>query len=73
MLYYRWKTYSESSLKTHGEMIKHVLFGAESISNQSSTFTRMAVLEARADKNTFKKVLACLPFIMFLVFGFVLG
>lgn len=38
----------------------------------TSTFNRMAVLEARADKSTSPKVLLLLP-VMFLIFGFALG
>ena len=54
-------------------MAQQILFGAKNIGKQSSTFTRMAVLEARADKKALKKTLAFLPFFMFLVFGFTLG
>lgn len=38
----------------------------------TSTFCRMATLEARADKTTSPKVLLLLP-AMFLIFGFALG
>lgn len=55
------------------EVVRQILFGAKNIGKQSSTFTRMAVLEARADKKALKKTLAFLPFFMFLVFGFTLG
>ena len=43
-----------------------------SADKQSSTFNRIAVLEARADKRASLKVLLFLP-AMFLLFGFVLG
>ena len=54
-------------------IVRQILFGARNVGEQSSTFTRMAVLEARADKKALKKTLAFMPFFMFLVFGFVLG
>ena len=74
MLYFpRWKKYSEGAQESWLEVLRHVVFGDKNIAEQSSTFTRMAVLEARADKRALKKTLAFLPFIMFLIFGFGLG
>lgn len=55
------------------EVLGFVFHGAKNAAGQSSTFTRMAVLEARADKKALTKMLAFFPFIMFLVFGVVLG
>ena len=46
--------------------------GAEITGKQSSALTRMAVLEARADKRASIKILLLLP-VMFLVFGLTLG
>ena len=66
----RWKKYTEVSW---WQILGYVLRGAKNVAGQSSTFTRMAVLEARADKKALKKILAFFPFIMFLVFGVVLG
>ena len=46
--------------------------GAENGHKQTSAFTRMAVLEARADKRASVKVLIFLA-VMFLIFGLTLG
>lgn len=69
----RFKKFKEASDETRLDILRQIIFGAENLGEQSSTFTRMAVLEARADKKALKKTLAFLPFFMFLVFGFVLG
>ena len=69
----RSKKYSVEAQESRWEILRHIVFGAENNAEQSSTFTRMAVLEARADKRALKNTLAFLPFVMFLVFGFVLG
>ena len=71
--YTRWKKFKQTSGETRFGILRQIIFGAEDIGEKSSTFTRMAVLEARADKKALKKTLAFLPFFMFLVFGFVLG
>ena len=71
--YTRWKKFKQTSGETRFDILRQIIFGAEDIGEKSSTFTRMAVLEARADKKALKKTLAFLPFFMFLVFGFVLG
>ena len=55
------------------ETLRYTLLGARAFVKGSSTFTRMAVLEARADKKDSKKIMGYLPFVMFLVFGLVLG
>ena len=55
-----------------GDVIKFVFYGTKAISKQNSSFTRMAVLEARAAKRMSLGTLAFLPFMIF-GFGFVLG
>ena len=68
----RWKEYSVASVESLCAAFKHILCGAENTGEQSSMFTRMAVLEARAAKRVPVGVLAFLPF-MFFIFGFILG
>ena len=61
------------SIESLGDAVKYVVYGAKSIGvGRASTFTRMAVLEARAAKRASVGTLAFVP-VMFFVFGFVIG
>ena len=67
----------ENSSKASKESLMTRLYvegtdGAEITGKQSSALTRMAVLEARADKRASIKILLLLP-VMFLIFGLTLG
>ena len=67
------KKYSrENDTQSIRDAIKYVVYGIKSISEQTSAFTRMAVLEARAAKRASIGRVAYLPF-MFFLFGFVMG
>ena len=68
----RWKEYSVASVESLGEALRHIAYGTKHTSEQSSLFTRMAVLEARAAKRFQLQMVAFFPF-MFFAFGFVLG
>ena len=59
-------------MESISDIIKYVVYGTKSITDQNSTFTRMAVLEARAAKRMTKGTLVFLPF-MIIGFGFILG
>ena len=59
-------------METIGDAIKFVVYGTKAIKIQNSSFTRMAVLEARAAKRMTLGTLAFLPFVIF-GFGFTLG
>lgn len=59
-------------MESLGDVIKYVVYGTKTITDQNSAFTRMAVLEARAAKRMTKVTLAFLPFMIF-GFAFVLG
>lgn len=72
LVFQRWKKHNQASKQSPRDVLQHVLYEAKNIGGQSSTFTRMAVLEARAAKRASVKILAFLP-LMFLIFGFVLG
>ena len=60
------------SVESFGDAIKYIVHGTKNTSEQSSSFTRMSVLEARAAKRASFGVLAFLPVIYFTI-GFVLG
>ena len=61
------------SIESLGDAIKYVVYGSKSVGVRgTSTFTRMAVLEARAAKRTSVGTLAFVP-VMFFAFGFALG
>lgn len=68
----RWKEYSVASVESLGEALRHIAYGAKDTTEQSSLFTRMAVLEARAAKRFQFQMVAFFPF-MFFAFAFVLG
>lgn len=68
----RWKEYSIASEDSVGDVFRHIVCGAKHAGEQSSLFTRMAVLEARAAKRFKIGIVAFFPF-MFFVFGLVLG
>lgn len=61
-----------ASVESLGDALRHIAHGTKHTSEQSSVFTRMAVLEARAVKRFQLQMVAFFPF-MFFAFGFVLG
>lgn len=69
---FRWKEYSIASVESLRDAIQHFVCGARHSSEQSSLFTRTAVLEARATKRFQLQTVAFFPF-MFFVFGFIMG
>ena len=72
ILAFRWKEYSVASVDSVGDILRHIACGAKHAGKQSSLFTRMAVLEARAAKRFKIGIVAFFPF-MFFVFGLVMG
>lgn len=68
----RWKKKASETVESVSDALKYVVYGTRSTDGQPSTFTRTAVLEARAAKRASAGALAFLPLTIF-IFGFTLG